>query len=36
MSRAPRRELHDICTAVAPDPVRTVRMYATTAEYEPD
>src|SRR5690348_244551 len=36
MSRAPRREPCTICTAVAPDAVRTVRMYAaTSADYEP-
>jgi hypothetical protein len=35
MSRAPRREPCTICTAVAPDPVRTVRTYATGADDEP-
>jgi hypothetical protein len=35
MSRAPRREECTICTAVAPDAVRTVRTYATDADYEP-
>src|ERR1700756_5253012 len=33
--RAPRRENHTICTALAPEAVFTVRTYATPAAYEP-
>lgn len=35
ISRAPRREDHTTCTAVAPDVVLTVRMYGTRPLYEP-
>ena len=35
MLRAPRREDHTTCTAVAPDPVFTVLKYGTSQLYEP-
>ncbi len=35
MSRASHLEPCTICTAIAADPVRTVRTYATIADYEP-
>lgn len=33
IDREPRRDDHTICTATAPDPVFTVRPYATTTPY---
>jgi hypothetical protein len=36
MSRAPRRDDHTICTAVAPEAVFTVRTQATRPLYGPD
>jgi len=35
MLRGPRREEYTICTATAPKAVFTIRMYATTWDYEP-